>query len=62
MVGDERIDAVVTLWAAGVKASPLGALLGVPLDKRGCVIVDGQLHPEGHPEIFVCGDLAAANR
>jgi len=60
MVGDERIDAVVTLWAAGVKASPLGALLGVPLDKRGCVIVDGQLHPEGHPEIFVCGDLAAA--
>jgi NADH dehydrogenase len=61
MVGDERIDAVVTIWAAGVKASPLGALLGVPLDKRGCVIVDGQLHPEGHPEIFVCGDLAAAN-
>lgn len=60
MVGDERIDAVVTLWAAGVKASPLGALLGVPLDKRGCVIVDGQLHPAGHPEIFVCGDLAAA--
>ena len=60
MVGDERIDAVVTIWAAGVKASPLGALLGVPLDKRGCVIVDGQLRPEGHPEIFVCGDLAAA--
>lgn len=60
MVGDERIDAVVTLWAAGVKASPLGALLGVPVDRRGCVIVDGQLHPEGHPEIFVCGDLAAA--
>ena len=23
MVGDERIDAVVTLWAAGVQASPL---------------------------------------
>ncbi|MEG9433129.1 NAD(P)/FAD-dependent oxidoreductase [Terriglobus sp. ADX1] len=60
MVGDERIDAVVTIWAAGVKASPLGELLGVPVDKRGCVIVDGQLHPEGHPEIFVCGDLAAA--
>ncbi|WP_047492657.1 NAD(P)/FAD-dependent oxidoreductase [Terriglobus sp. TAA 43] len=60
MVGDERIDAVVTVWAAGVAASPLGALLGVPLDRRGCVIVDGQLHPEGHPEIFVCGDLAAA--
>lgn len=60
MVGDERIDAVVTLWAAGVQASPLGKLLGVPVDKRGCVIVDDHLHPEGHPEIFVCGDLAAA--
>lgn len=60
MVGDERIDAVVTLWAAGVQASPLGKLLGVPVDRRGCVIVDEHLHPEGHPEIFVCGDLAAA--
>lgn len=60
MVGDERIDAVVTLWAAGVQASPLGKLLGVPVDRRGCVVVDDHLHPEGHPEIFVCGDLAAA--
>src|SRR5580698_8963636 len=29
MVDDERIDAVVTLWAAGDQASPLGKLLGV---------------------------------
>jgi NADH dehydrogenase len=58
MVGDERIDAVVTLWAAGVQASPLGKLLGVPTDKRGCVFVDGHLNPPGHPEVFICGDLA----
>jgi NADH dehydrogenase len=58
MVGDERIDAVVTLWAAGVQASPLGRMLGVPTDRRGCVLVDGHLNPPGHPEIFVCGDLA----
>lgn len=58
MVGDERIDAVVTLWAAGVQASPLGKLLGVPTDRRGCVLVDGYLNPPGHPEIFICGDLA----
>jgi NADH:ubiquinone reductase (H+-translocating) len=58
MVGDERIDAVVTLWAAGVQASPLGKLLGVETDRRGCVLVDGHLNPPGHPEIFVCGDLA----
>jgi NADH dehydrogenase len=58
MVGDERIDAVVTLWAAGVQASPLGKLLGVETDKRGAVFVDGHLNPPGHPEIFICGDLA----
>jgi hypothetical protein len=58
MVGDERIDAVVTLWAAGVQASPLGKMLGVETDKRGCVMVDEHLNPKGHPEIFVCGDLA----
>lgn len=58
MVGEEKIDAVVTLWAAGVQASPLGKMLGVPTDKRGCVVVDQHLNPSGHPEIFVCGDLA----
>ena len=58
MVGDERIDAVVTLWAAGVQASPLGKLLGFETDRRGCVLVDSHLNPPGHPEIFICGDLA----
>ena len=58
MVGNERIDAVVTLWAAGVQASPLGKLLGFATDKKGCVPVDKHLNPPGHPEIFICGDLA----
>ncbi len=58
MVGDERIDSVVTLWAAGVQASPLGKLLGFETDRRGCVLVDSHLNPPGHPEIFICGDLA----
>ena len=54
----ERIDSVVTLWAAGVQASPLGRLLGAPIDNRGCVIVDDRLNPPGLPEVFVLGDLA----
>lgn len=58
VAGDRRLDSVVTLWAAGVQASPLGNLLGFPTDRRGCVIVNQTLNPPGHPEIFVCGDLA----
>jgi NADH dehydrogenase len=55
---NQRIDSAVTLWAAGVQASPLGKLLGAPLDKRGCVIVDDRLNPPSLPEVFVLGDLA----
>ncbi len=58
----QRIQAVVTLWAAGVQASPLGKMLGaqpgVELDRRGCVVVDEQLNPPDLPEVFVLGDLA----
>jgi NADH:ubiquinone reductase (H+-translocating) len=53
-----RVEAAVTLWAAGVQASPLGKMLGVPTDKRGCVLVDGQLNPAGMTNVFVLGDLA----
>ena len=58
MVGDERIDAVVTLWAAGVAASPIGKMLGAPVDKKGCVMVDEFMNPPGEKNVFVLGDLA----
>ena len=58
MVGDERIESVCTLWAAGVAPSPLGKMLGVELDPKGCVLVNDRLNPKNRPEIFVCGDLA----
>ncbi|MEO6829119.1 MAG: NAD(P)/FAD-dependent oxidoreductase, partial [Acidobacteriaceae bacterium] len=54
----ERVKSVVTIWAAGVQASPLGNMLHAEVDKRGSIIVDQYLNPAGHPEIFVCGDLA----
>ena len=61
-VAGKRIEAAVTLWAAGVEASPLGKMLaalpGVTLDKRGCVLVDDHLNPHGMPNVFVLGDLA----
>jgi NADH:ubiquinone reductase (H+-translocating) len=54
----ERIDALVTLWAAGVQASPLGKMLDLPVNRKGGVPVDGYLNPPGHKNIFICGDLA----
>ena len=56
--GIGRVESAVTLWAAGVQASPLGRFLGAPLDKRGCVLVDEQLNPAGLANVFVLGDLA----
>jgi NADH:ubiquinone reductase (H+-translocating) len=58
MDGD-AIDAATVLWAAGVAASPIGATLGVPMDRVGRVIVQPDLTVPGHPEIFVIGDLAS---
>jgi NADH dehydrogenase len=57
-VGNEKISACVTLWAAGVKASPLGQALAVKTDRTGRVSVNDRLNIEGHPEVFVIGDLA----
>ena len=61
-VGKEKIPAAVILWGAGVSASPLGRMLGVPTDKAGRVIVQPDLTLPEHPEVFVVGDLASARR
>lgn len=61
-VGEERIESRTVVWAAGVAASPLGATLGVTLDKMGRVPVAPDLSVQGRPEIFVIGDLARAEQ
>jgi NADH dehydrogenase len=58
VVDGARIASRSVLWAAGVAASPLGAQLGVPLDRAGRVVVQPDLSIPGHPEVFVVGDLA----
>ena len=57
-LGEERIRAGVVLWAAGVKASALGAAAGVEVDAQGRVIVEPDLSLKGHPHVFVAGDQA----
>lgn len=58
-VGADRLAARTIVWAAGVQGSPLGASLGVPLDRAGRVRVDPDLRVPGHPSLFVIGDLAS---
>jgi NADH dehydrogenase len=58
-MGESRVEARTVLWAAGVRSSPLGTELGVPLDRGGRVLVEPDLSVPGHPEVFVVGDLCA---
>jgi NADH dehydrogenase len=57
-LGGDRLEAKTVVWCAGVAASPLGATLGVPLERGGRVIVEPDLSVPGHPEIQAVGDLA----
>lgn len=57
--GADRIETGTVLWAAGVAASPLGASLGVPMDRAGRVFVNEDLTVPGRPDVYVVGDLAA---
>jgi NADH dehydrogenase len=58
-VGAETIEVGTILWAAGVAASPIGASLGVPLDRVGRVIVNPDLTIPGSDRVYVAGDLGA---
>src|SRR5262249_5102069 len=46
------IAAATVIWAAGVKASPLGATLGVPLTRQGRVPVTSTLRVRSLPNVF----------
>ena len=55
----EAIACRTLVWTAGVKASPLLAGLGLPLDERGRVRVDETLRVEGRDDVWSLGDCAA---
>src|SRR5215469_2378252 len=57
-VGGERLRSHNVIWAAGVRAAPLTAALGVPLGPGGRVQVAADCSVPGHPEAFVIGDAA----
>jgi NADH dehydrogenase len=54
----ERIPTATLVWTAGVKANPLLGELGLPLDERGRVVVDGTLRVDGREQVWSLGDCA----
>jgi len=63
--GGETIRARTRIWAAGVRASPLAALLagklGVQADRAGRLPVGPDCTLAGHPEVFAIGDMVSLN-
>ncbi len=57
-----KINTQCVLWAAGIKASPIGKMIAGDndkiLDHSGRVLVEPDLSVPEHAEVFVIGDLA----
>jgi NADH:ubiquinone reductase (H+-translocating) len=56
----EIIPARLVIWAAGVAASPIASLLGVPLSRGRRIPVDEHLRVVGLDGVFAIGDIAAS--
>jgi len=54
----EIIPAQTVIWAAGVRAAPLTATLGLAPARQGRIPVAPTLQLAGHPEVFIIGDAA----
>lgn len=56
----ERVEVRTAIWAAGLRASPVAALAGLPTDPLGRLAVDASLRAEGAADVFAAGDVARA--
>jgi len=52
------LPANTVIWAAGIQGSPVGAALGVPLQRGGRVTVTPTLQLPDDPHVWVIGDLS----
>jgi NADH dehydrogenase len=58
LTSGEIIEATAVVWCAGMRASPLAALLPVERDKSGRVPVDDFMRVRGVDNLFAAGDCA----
>ena len=54
----ERLETNTLVWTAGVRANPLLAELGLPVDEKGRVRVEPTLCVEGREHVWALGDCA----
>jgi NADH dehydrogenase len=57
--GGQRFDADTIVWTAGVKANPVVAATGLPLDERGRIRCGADLRVVGFDDVWAAGDNAA---
>jgi len=58
LAGGERIRTETVVWTAGIQGDPAVRGWGLPVGRGGRVLVGDDLSVEGHPGIYVVGDLA----
>lgn len=59
ILSDGQIAADTLVWTAGTTPSPLIKSLGLPVNARGAILVDGTLQVKDQPMIWALGDCAA---
>ena len=55
----EVVPAHTLVWAAGVQANPVAAVLGLETGRGGRIVVGDDLQVPGRPGVFAIGDIAA---
>ena len=56
--GGVRLPTETVIWAAGIRAAPVVASLGLPTGRSGRIRVEPTLAVPGHPGVFAAGDVA----
>lgn len=56
--GNKVLEGNVIIWAAGVEPVPLAQSMGFELDRGKRVFVNEYCYVDGHPNVFVIGDMA----
>ena len=58
VAGVGPVEAETVIWAAGIRASPVAAMLGLPTGRSGRIRVEPTLAVHGVPHVFAVGDVA----